>query len=67
MPSLEVKGYLVGGRVQAADEGRGAVIPGQAGSQGEVFGVWGGNGDGVAGSPSADVAREISGREAALG
>ena len=32
-----------------------------------MFQVWGGNGDGVSGSPSIDAEQEGSGREAALG
>ena len=56
MLSLIGSGYPVGGDVQAVDDRRGAIILREAESQGEVFGVWGGNGSGVAGSPSTDAA-----------
>ena len=60
MPYLSGSGDPVGGGVREADDGYGAIIPGEAESQGAVFGVWGGNGDGVAGIPSK---RSSTGRQ----
>ena len=54
----------VGGGVRAADDRRGIIIPREAASQGAVFGMWGRNGFGVAGSPSTDAAQDGIGREA---
>ena len=51
MPSMLGSGYPVEGGTQAEEDGIGDIIPRQEESQGEVFGVWGGNGYGVAGSP----------------
>ena len=67
MSSLSGSGHPVGGVVRAADDRRGGIIPGEAESQGAVFGLWGGNDNGVAGSPSIDAELEGSGWEAALG
>ena len=62
MPSLPGRRYPFGGDVRAVDYGRGDIIPGEADSQGEVFGVWGVNGNGVVGIPSTDSAWEGRGR-----
>ena len=43
------------------------IIPGEAASRGVVFGVCGGCGVGVSGSPPPDTEREGIGREKALG
>ena len=59
--------HPVEGDIRAVDDGRSIIIPEEAESQGSVFGVWGVCGVGVAGIPSTDAAREVSGREAALG
>ena len=67
MLSLICSGYSVGGNVQVVDDGRGAIIPIELESQGEVFGVWGGNGGGVAVSPSTDIPWEISRIDTAMG
>ena len=58
LPFLSGSGYPVGGGVQAADAGRGTIIPGEAVSQGAVLGVWGVNGVGIAVSPPTDSERE---------
>ena len=52
MPSLTGRGYPVRGGIQASDDRRGDIITGEVESQGEWFGVWGGNGNGVAVSTS---------------
>ena len=67
LPSLSGSGHPVRGSVREADDGSGAIIPVEAESQGAVFGVWGGNGDGVTDSLSTDVEREGSRRAATLG
>ena len=67
IPSLPGSGYPVGGSLRALDDGRGSTILIEAESQGELFGVWGGNGGGVAGIPSTYTAWEISGRDTAIG
>ena len=56
MPSLPGSRYPVGGGKRAADDGRGYIIPVEEEIKGEVFGVWGGNGGGVAGSTLTDAA-----------
>ena len=53
--------------MRVADGRRGAIIPGEAESIGEVFGVWGRNGGGVDGIPSTDAAWESSGRDMEMG
>ena len=50
-----------------ADDRSRDIVPGEAESQGAVLVVWGGNGDGVAGSPSTDSEREGIWRDVALG
>ena len=55
MPYLPGSEYPVGGDVQAIDDGKGDIIPVEAGIQGEFFGVWGGNGSGVNVSTSTDA------------
>ena len=60
-------GHPVIGGVQAADDGRRIIIPGEEESESAVFGVWGGDGVGVSDSTPTDVAQEGSGRETALG
>ena len=67
MPYLPGSEYPVGGDVQAIDDGKGDIIPVEAGIQGEFFGVWGGNGSGVAGSPSTYTPWEISRIDTAMG
>ena len=67
MPSLPGRGYPVRGGLRAADDGIGDIIPGEAEIQGEVFGIWGGNGGGADVSPSTDTVWESSGRETEMG
>ena len=49
------------------DDRRGIILPVETASESKVFGVRGGDGVGVDGSPPTDVAREGNGRETALG
>ena len=67
MPYLPGSGYWVGVGGWAADDRRGAIIPREAKSQGELFGLCRGNSDGVSGSLSTYAAWESSGREAKMG
>ena len=64
MPSLPGSGHPVRVGVRAADDRRGCIMPVEEEVQGAVFGVWGGNGDGVAGILLTYTAREGIGREA---
>ena len=66
MLSLTGRGYPVRGGIQASDDRRGDIITGEVESQGEWFGVWGGNGNGVAVSTSPYIAREDRRMEAAM-
>ena len=59
--------HPVGGGVQEADDGHVIIIPGEAASESAVFGVWGGDGVGVAVSPPTDSTQEDCGRETELG
>ena len=67
LPSVSGRSHPVGGVIQAADEGRGIIIPVEAASESTVFRVLGVYGDGVSGSPPIDSAQEGAGRETALG
>ena len=66
LPFLLGSGHLVGGGVRAADDRRAIIIPGEAASQGAVFGVWGLDGVGVDGIPPTYTSQEGSGGEMAL-
>ena len=66
LPFLLGSGHPVGGGVRAADDRRAIIIPGEAASQGAVFGVWGLDGVGVDGIPPTYTSQEGSGREMAL-
>ena len=67
LPSLSGSNHPVGGGIRAVDDGHGAIIPGEAEIHSAVFGVWGGNGNGVINSPSTEAAWEGIGRWVALG
>ena len=60
-------GHPVEGGLRAADDGRRIVIPGEAASQGAVFGVLGGYVIGVAGIPPKYLAQGVRVRETTLG
>ena len=62
--SLSGRGHPFLGVIRATDDKHRTIVPGEAASQGAVFGIWGRNGFGVAGSPSTDAAQDGIGREA---
>ena len=61
---LSGRGHPFLGVLRAAEDRHRTIIQVEAASQGAVFGMWGRNGFGVAGSPSTDAAQDGIGREA---